>query len=196
DDWNDLGYTYSRAAIARTPNNKWVAVFGNGYGSHTGKAALYIVDLATGSLVRKIVVDDNTGGTAADQAKGNGLSSPQIVVNAQHQIQKIYAGDLRGNIWRFEASDWSFNKLFSAGPSQPITTYPLITEHPDVGHLVLVGTGKLSEAADKLSKTEQAFYTIWDNDSGTEILKSSLLEQHITTNETIGDESYFKTTEH
>lgn len=195
-DWNDLGYTYSRAAIARTPSNQWVAVFGNGYGSHTGKAALYIVDLATGTLVEKIVVDDNTGGTAADQARGNGLSSPQIIVNAQHQIEKIYAGDLRGNLWRFDASDWSHSKLFAAGPTRPITTYPLITEHPRSGHLISVGTGKLSETSDKLNKDEQAFYAIWDNDSGTEVLDSSLLQQNITVNKTIEGVSYFLTTTH
>lgn len=196
NQWNDLGYTYSRAAIARTPGNQWVAVFGNGYGSHTGKAALYVVDLATGALVKKIVVDDNTGGTPADQAKGNGLSSPQIVVNAQHQIEKIYAGDLRGNLWRFDASDWSHSKLFAAGPTRPITTYPLITEHPRSGHLISVGTGKLSETSDKLNKDEQAFYAIWDNDSGTEVLNSSLLQQNIRANIAIEEVSYFQSTTH
>lgn len=199
DDWNDLGYTYSRAAIARTKNNQWVAVFGNGYGSHTGKAALYIVDLATGALVRKIVVDENTSGTAADQAQGSGLSSPQIVVNAQHQIEKIYAGDLRGNLWKFDtssvqAADWSSSKLFAAGASQPITTYPLITEHPQGGHLVSVGTGKLAEASDKLTKTLQAFYAIWDKPSATgTVALSSLQPQEITGEVTIGGKDYFRT---
>lgn len=197
--WNDLGYTYSRAAIARTKDNQWVAVFGNGYGSHTGKAALYIVDLATGALVRKIVVDENTTGTAAEQARGSGLSSPQIVVNAQHQIEKIYAGDLRGNLWKFDtsstlAADWTSSKLFAAGATQPITTYPLITEHPQGGHMVSVGTGKLAEASDKLTKTQQAFYAIWDkpSESGTVAL-SSLQPQAITDEVTIGGQDYFRT---
>lgn len=196
DEWNDLGYTYSRAAIARTPSNQWVAVFGNGYGSHTGAAALYIVDLATGALIEKIVVDDNTSGTPAERAAGNGLSSPQIVVNAQHQIEKIYAGDLRGNLWRFDASNWSHSKLFSAGATQPITTYPLVTEHPRSGHLISVGTGKLSEASDKLNKDEQAFYAIWDDNSGTQVTSTQLLQQNITTNITLDGESYFRTTDH
>ncbi|GGD04961.1 type IV pilus-associated protein [Halopseudomonas salina] len=199
NQWNDLGYTYSRAAIARTKDNQWVAVFGNGYGSHTGKAALYIVDLATGALVRKIVVDENTSGTAAEQARGSGLASPQIVVNAQHQIEKIYAGDLRGNLWKFDTSstlesDWSASKLFAAGSTQPITTYPLITEHPQGGHLVSFGTGKLAEAPDKLTKTQQAFYSIWDSPTNTgEVVLANLQPQSITDEVTIGGQDYFRT---
>lgn len=197
--WNDLGYTYSRPAIARTKNNQWVAVFGNGYGSYDGKAALYIVDLATGALVRKIVVDQNTTGSAGDIAKGSGLSSPQIVVNAQHQIEKIYAGDLRGNLWKFDtastlASDWNASKLFAAGANQPITTYPLITEHPQGGHMVSIGTGKLAEASDKLSKTQQAFYAIWDKPATSGTVALSLLQpQAITDEVTIGGQDYFRT---
>lgn len=196
---NDLGYTYSKAAIARTKNNQWVAVFGNGYGSYTGKAALYIVDLRTGALVRKIVVDENTTGTAAEKARGSGLSSPQIVVNAQHQIEKIYAGDLRGNLWKFDtssalAADWSASKLFAAGASQPITTYPLITEHPQGGHQVSFGTGKLAEASDKLTKTQQAFYSIWDSPAVSgQVALSTLQPQSITQEVTIGGQDYFRT---
>ncbi|PHR11219.1 MAG: pilus assembly protein [Sphingopyxis sp.] len=199
DDWNDLGYTYSRAAIARTKSNQWVAVFGNGYGSHTGKAALYIVDLQTGELVRKIVVDENVGPTAGYQTNGNGLSSAQVVVNAQHQIEKIYAGDLRGNLWNFDLSTfqpsgWSANKLFAAGPDQPITALPLVTEHPQGGHLVSVGTGKLAEATDKLSKAPQAFYSIWDSPGRTgEVSLASLQSQSITEELTVNGQDYFRT---
>jgi type IV pilus assembly protein PilY1 len=199
DDWNDIGYTYSRAAIARTKSNQWVAVFGNGYGSHTGKAALYIVDLQSGELVRKIVVDENAGATGGGQASGNGLSSAQVVLNAQHQIEKIYAGDLRGNLWSFDLSTfqpsgWSARKLFAAGSGQPITALPLVTEHPRGGHLVSVGTGKLAEASDKLSKAPQAFYSIWDSPARTgEVSLTSLQPQSITDELTLNGQGYFRT---
>ena len=199
DDWNDLGYTYSRAAIARTKSNQWVAVFGNGYGSHTGKAALYVVDLQTGKLVRKIVVDENAGATTGGQASGNGLSSAQVVLNAQHQIEKIYAGDLRGNLWRFDLSTfqpsgWSANKLFAAGPDQPITAQPLVTEHPQGGHQVSIGTGKLAEAADKLSKAPQAFYSVWDFPGRKgEVSLTSLQPQSITEELSVNGQDYFRT---
>ena len=200
DTWNDLGYTYSRPAIARLPDNRWVAVFGNGYGSHKGKAALFVVDLATGALIGKMVVDDNTGGTAAEQAVGTGLSSPELVVNAQHQIERIYAGDMKGNMWRFDissatVSSWTSQKLFAAGSTRPVTVKPLITEHPEGGYLVSFGTGKLSETADKTNLDLQAFYAIWDKPSASlPVPALQLQEQSITGGARINDQDYFYTT--
>lgn len=193
NDWNDLGHTYSKPVVARTPSNRWVAIFGNGYGSYEGKAALYVVDLEDGELVDKIVVDQNNTGTAAEIAAGNGLSSPQIVVNAQNQIQAIYAGDLRGNLWEFDLSG-SSSKLFAAGSGHPITAAPLVVEHPEGGHLVLVGTGKLSESSDKLDKTEQGFYAIWDKESSNSTVSASnLLQQSFVDEVTVGGQVYFRT---
>lgn len=193
-DWNDLGYTYSQPAIARLPDNRWVAVFGNGYGSHKGKAALYIVNLADGKLITKVVVDENTSGSAAEKAYGNGLSTPQIVVNAQHQIERIYAGDLRGNMWKFSGSSFSATKLYAAGTTRSITAKPLITEHPDGGYLVSFGTGKFLEATDKVDKTRQAFYAIWDkpgaNNAATE---GQLQRQTITGEGSVNGQEYFYT---
>lgn len=194
NEWNDLGYTYSQPAIARLPDNRWVAVFGNGYGSYKGKAALYVVDLANGSLIKKIVVDENNSGAAAVQAYGNGLSSPQIVVNAQHQIERIYAGDLRGNMWKFTGSDFSASKLYAAGAGHPVTVKPLITEHPDGGYLISFGTGKFLEAADKVDKTRQAFYAVWDKPGATGVVAETLLQRQTITGEgTVNGQDYFYT---
>ena len=197
--WNDLGYTYSRPAIARLPDNRWVAVFGNGYGSHKGKAALFVVDLATGALIHKMVVDDNTGGTAAERATGSGLSSPELVVNAQHQIERIYAGDLRGNMWRFTipsavTSSWTSQKLYAAGSTRPVTVKPLITEHPDGGYLVSFGTGKLAETSDKTNLDLQAFYAVWDKPSASlPVTQAQLRQQTITGEARINGQDYFYT---
>lgn len=209
DPWNDLGYSYSRAVVARTKGNQWVAVFGNGYGSHTGKAALYVVDLATGALVKKIIVDDNSTGSEAEIAAGTGLSSPQVVVNAQGQIEKVYAGDLRGNLWEFDfsssgSSAWSVanagSALFEAGVNQPITVQPLIVEQQDGvaggGHLILFGTGKLSEVNDKMDKSLQTFYSVWDAaDNNSPVLKAELQAQSITAVKTIKGKQYFETSQ-
>lgn len=196
--WNDLGFTYSKSVVARTQGNRWVAVFGNGYGSHLGKAALYVVDLEDGELLQEIVVDQNNTGTAAEIAAGNGLSSPQIVVDAQNRITAVYAGDLRGNLWEFNLSSGSSSKLFAAGAGHPITAQPLVVDHSeDGGHLVLFGTGKLSEANDKLDKTQQAFYAIWDKESSNAtVSKSSLLEQRITEEVILDGDSYLRTSEY
>ncbi|SDH86656.1 type IV pilus assembly protein PilY1 [Pseudomonas flavescens] len=193
---NDLGYTYSKPLIARNKENEWVAVFGNGYGSYDGKAVLYVVKLSDGSVLSNVVVDANDKGTAAERASGNGLSSPQAVVNAQGQIEKIYAGDLRGNMWEFNGAAFTASKLFEAGAGHPISAQPLIVDHEEGGHLVLFGTGKFNEVADKVDKTQQAFYAIWDpSNSVGAIQKSELLAQSITKEITENNETYIETSE-
>lgn len=199
--WNDLGYTYSKPLVARNASNEWIAIFGNGYGSHLGKASLYVVNLTTGALIQEIVVDANSTGTAP-----NGLSSPQMVVNGQYQVQTVYAGDLRGNLWEFDftggtASVANSNApLFVAGTDHPITARPLVDTHPINGHMVLFGTGKLMEASDKLSTELQTFYGIWDKNSvsGT-VSTSSLQAQALTDSFVLSangvSDTYYSTTE-
>ncbi len=48
----DLGNTYGTPIIRRLHNNKWGVIFGNGFGSQTGDAGIYImvVDPDSGSL--------------------------------------------------------------------------------------------------------------------------------------------------
>ncbi|MGH8548522.1 MAG: pilus assembly protein, partial [Methylococcales bacterium] len=81
----DLGNTYGQPVnIVRLHNGQWAAVFGNGYNntapdanaSATGNAVLFIVDLQSGNLIRKI---DTGQGMAQDpngQNRPNGLSVP------------------------------------------------------------------------------------------------------------------------
>ncbi|MDG1582087.1 PilC/PilY family type IV pilus protein [Pseudomonas sp. GOM6] len=196
NEWNNLGYTYSKPVIARTSGGRWVALFGNGYGSHQGKASLYVVDIEDGELIREIIVDQNTSGSATEIAAGNGLSSPQVVLNSQYQIEAVYAGDLRGNMWKLDIDSGSSRKVFAAGTEQQITVAPLVVDHPEGGSLVLFGTGKLSESADKLDKSEQVFYAIWDKEGSTgEVAKGDLLAQQITDEVTVRGEDYIQTSE-
>lgn len=200
--WNNLGFTYSKPLVARNASNQWVAIFGNGYGSHLGKASLYVVNLSTGQVIQELVVDANASGT-----EPNGLSSPQMVVNAQYQVQKVYAGDLRGNLWEIDMSGGTASvanggsPLFAAGSNHPITAKPLVIEHEDEGgHMVLFGTGKLMEAVDKLSTELQTFYAIWDKPGSTGTVSSSSLQSQafvdevdITANNVT--QTYYTTTE-
>ena len=104
----DLGYTFSQPSIVRLQNGQWAAVFGNGYNntesdghaSTTGYAALYIVDIQTGSLIRKITTQ------AGAVATPNGLATPAVVdLDGDSIAEYVFAGDLLGNMWKFDISD-------------------------------------------------------------------------------------------
>ncbi len=193
----DLGYTFSEPAIAKMADNNWAAVFGNGYNntqadahvSTTGNAVLYVVNLQTGALIRKI---DTGIGRSADpecvtapcssNGRPNGLSGVRAIdVDADGVADFVYAGDLFGNLWRFDvtsgtATSWSFRKLFTTAsvdvPSkmQSITVRPTVGAHPngiDKGYMVYFGTGKYIEFADNTSTGQptQTFYAVWDKGS-------------------------------
>lgn len=201
----DLGYTYSQPAIGKMHNGKWAAIFGNGYNntdsdgsaSTSGNAVLYIVDIQTGELIKKI--DTNKGMTAsANGTTPNGLASPALVdVDGDEVIDYIYAGDLQGNMWKFDVNSSSPNSWDSAFSSagkpqplftakmgttpQPITARPEVGQHPKNGSFVYFGTGKFFETGDNATTgaTTQTYYGIWDNSAAVTTGRTNLLQQSI-----------------
>lgn len=190
----DLGYTYSQPTVVKLRDGKWYAVFGNGYNSRladgrastTGSAVLFIVDLGTGEG-RKIDTGEGYAqrgepGNASDQAIAydNGLATPALIdANGDSVVESAYAGDLYGNLWKFDLSstdpdDWAvafggqplFKARNDAGQLQPITARPEVARGPGGnGFMVLFGTGKYLELDDKRDDPEfvQSFYGIVDN---------------------------------
>lgn len=199
----NLGYTIGDATIARLSNGKWCALFGNGYHSANGKAVLYIADIADGTIIKAIDVG------VGSEANPNGLSSPApIDTNGDRIIDTIYAGDLQGNLWKFDvsgnyATDWKVayaetdatpRPLFKAvGPSgevQPITVRPTVAKHPLEGYMVLFGTGKYFEVGDNeipvvyADRDVQTFYGIKDTGERITVTDRSLLQVQTITHET------------
>jgi type IV pilus assembly protein PilY1 len=190
----DLGYGVTDVQIVPLENNVFGAVFGNGYNSDNDRGFLFVVNVATGALIAKIDTGAGTAGTP------NGLG-PVLVSDwpdGDFIAHYAYAGDLLGNLWRFDlssptVSNWvsSALSLFSAvdpsGNPQPITVQPRVATNPkQPGELmVLFGTGSFFRIEDKdaASPQVQTFYGI--RDSGASVTASlgdrdDLLQQEIT----------------
>ncbi|NLY14757.1 MAG: hypothetical protein GXZ05_00035 [Gammaproteobacteria bacterium] len=92
------GYSFPKPTVARLHNGRWAVVTGNGYkgeGTNNGGAALYIIDAITGKLTKSLEVTGETG--------ENGLSTPRLVdFDGDGVADYAYAGDLQGNLWRFD----------------------------------------------------------------------------------------------
>lgn len=196
----DMGYSYGRPQMAKMADGTWAAIFGNGYNnteadgnaSTTGHAVLFIVDVETGEVLRKI--DTNSGSTGTP----NGLATPLLVdSNGDFIVDYIYSGDLNGDLWKFDVTDSDKNQwkvaggasprpLFSTEAGQPITSQPQASFHPDnlQGFMIFVGTGKYLEINDNdgFGQDTQAFYGIWDKNlsSYTPLTSADLLQQSIT----------------
>jgi type IV pilus assembly protein PilY1 len=167
-DFENLGIAMGQAAIAKVGND-WAAIFGNGYNSAGHTARLFVVDLATGDRIAEI----NT--RAGDAQHPNGLSAPLVAdVNQDGVADVAYAGDLLGNLWKFNlkslprGATTGGEKLLEAksGDSpakiQPITARPEVVKHPLGGLMVYVGTGKFFEPGDRGDKSLQSFYGVRD----------------------------------
>ncbi|WPH11940.1 pilus assembly protein [Variovorax paradoxus] len=184
---DDLGHqfqqpvldSFSRRALQVAPlnNGRRAVILGNGYNSTSEKAMLWIQYLDGDKSVLKIPAP-------ATQAAGtgNGLSAPQVVDgNGDGKVDYVYAGDLLGNLWKFDlssakSSDWKATlgasslddaPLFAAGATQPITAAPLVVDHPRGGYMVMFGTGRLFAAGDESSTAQQYLYGVWDRANGS-----------------------------
>lgn len=162
-----LGHVLSPVASGQLPNGRWVALFGNGYGSASKKAHLFVVDVASGAVS---TVELPSSGQAA-----NGLGGVALQKNGVGQVEGLYAGDLSGRLWRFDFSETAtayftlaFNgqPLFEADAGQPIVQAPLIRKRGGNTYVV-VGTGQLVTAADAIDETVQAVYLVEDRSKET-----------------------------
>ncbi|PFH08814.1 type IV pilus assembly protein PilY1 [Collimonas sp. PA-H2] len=180
----DLGNVLGAPAVVQLANGKWAALFGNGYNSTNAHAVLYLVDVNSGALLNKI--DTGVGSATAL----NGLSAPTLLFNSQRQVVAAYAGDLQGNLWKFDLSNtdstkWTSSSLFTAKNAssvvQPIVQAPAIAPHPLGGYMVMIGTGKYIETTDKANTDTQSVYGIWDKTGAAAVTgRSQLVQQTLT----------------
>ncbi|MGQ5523459.1 pilus assembly protein [Chitinimonas sp. PSY-7] len=209
-EWNDqkdtqVGYSFGTPIIYNVRTSSLgttpAVILTNGYENDyddtavggkkaaTKSSALYILNAATGALIKKI--DLPAGST--------GLSSPAGLDDKFDGIlDYVYAGDENGNMWRFDLTSTdpaqfkvASSPIFKTPAGQPIIQRPAVLqvlgeaagsgEKPVRGNLILFGTGKLLTDADRLTTTMQAFYGVLDIMDQTPITvdMTKLVEQKI-----------------
>lgn len=166
-----IGHIYGQPVIAPLSDSEWVIIAGNGYNSTSGKAGLLVID-DTGSV--EFIEASATG--------GNGLAEPALRLNAEYFVIDAYAGDLYGNLWKFDvqnrklaAGNPFFKAVDSGGSAQPITASPVLginTQKRDdegtAATMVYFGTGKYIEVSDISTTAEQSFYGLADSGGALE----------------------------
>jgi type IV pilus assembly protein PilY1 len=178
----NLGNTYGIPSIHRFHNGMWGIVFGNGIGSSTGDAGVYILLKNPGdnTTFTQIYLSTDQGGLGLN----NGITyATPTDLDGDQVVDYIYAGDLRGNVWRFDVtnvlpSKWTARNpstlsaakpIYTTASGQTITTKIIVvaaasTPNPHV--LMEFGTGQvvpLTNTSPALYATaQQALYGIWD----------------------------------
>ncbi|HRP95733.1 MAG TPA: PilC/PilY family type IV pilus protein [Rhodocyclaceae bacterium] len=169
----DLGHVIGKPVIVELNNGKSAVMVGNGYNSDDDEAFLFLIALDSGSLIKKI------GTGAGSSAVPNGLAQPTgWDADRDGTVDTVYAGDLHGNMWRFDlggtgSGSWKTDgKLFeavdAAGKAQAITGAPAVAINPANGERwVVFGTGRFLTYDDKTDKDVQSWYGVIDDGKNT-----------------------------
>lgn len=184
----NLGHTYGTPVLTTLPNGDAALIVANGYNNTgNGRSSLFVINPHTG--VRIAEIDTGTGSVASP----NGLSSPTVVdVDFNGRADYIYAGDLNGNLWKFDLSAapnalsaTTPTQLFptstatQTSPAQAITMAPGYKDHPLGGRVITFATGKIFTAADELDTATHYAYGIWDRPAAY-AANDTLLAQTLT----------------
>jgi type IV pilus assembly protein PilY1 len=182
---NNMGNTYGVPQIRRFHNGQWGAVLGNGFNSATGDAGIYIMLVPTSgtpstSNINLYYISTSTGSSGSP----NGIAYVTPAdLDGDHVVDYVYAGDLQGNVWRFDLTSatpatWASTspyKVYTTGtgsaPGNPISTKLVVASVPGTGSanprvLVEFGTGLHTPLTDTTTDSyqtgQQYLFGIWD----------------------------------
>lgn len=188
----DLGYMLGRPVLGKMKNGDMAVLVGNGYNSSNEKAVLYVIRVSDGQILAKLDT-----GVAGD----NGLAPPGLRVNSDtNEVEYAYAGDLHGNVWKFDLtssspSEWTVSPtpLFKAigpdGKAQPITAPMNVIQNTVVADanygkwFIHFGTGSDFRTNDPSDLSVQSWYGLIDE--GSTITRSELVSRKITEEGTV-----------
>lgn len=168
-----LGKNIGRPVIAQVASGDWRVLLGNGTNSTGGTAQLVTINISTGTAsVASTGVSGTNGLTAVLARDSDGDNFADVA----------YAGDLRGNLWKFSglSGTATADKMFEARDptniAQPITAAPLAGKDPSTGITwVFFGTGRYLGGNDPIDRQVQTWYGL--KDSGTGLATRSNMEQ-------------------
>ncbi len=213
----NMGNTYGTPLIRRFHNGAWGAIFGNGYGSVTGDAGIFvmIVDPTYGTTSFYYLSTGTGTGTAAKPCTSNCDGIAYVTsadLDGDHITDYVYAGDLNGNVWRFDLTNCSptstttacpgtpwavtpgplFKATTSAGVAQPITTPIVLASAVAAGTapslMLTFGTGQRAQFTVASPVTyaggTQTLYGVWDWNFGTWNSNSAFSNASLTATQT------------
>ncbi|BCT94110.1 hypothetical protein LYSHEL_31370 [Lysobacter helvus] len=181
DAGGDMGMVVGEPLVVTLNDaaNTKAVVVSNGFNSTNGHSVLFLINIATGAVIKKF--DTGVGGD-------NGMSAPLgLDVDRSGTLDYIYAGDRKGNLWKFDvtgntASSWNIaftgQPLYTTRTGQAITGGLAFGRNPADGRgYIFFGTGSFVTQADVNDATVQSMYAIID--TGVRVRESDLQQRNI-----------------
>jgi len=176
-DSSHMGFTTSYPAVARVGEadqaGSWYLILGSGptdyAGSSTQPVSAYVLDLKTGTLLRRFESDANGfAGGAATVDLNLDYNTNAAYIGASYLV----SGTWRGKMYRIligtpeggygAPNTWTISLLASTRNGQPVYAPPAIASDHLNTPWVYWGTGRFFTIEDKVLLTTQSFYGVKD----------------------------------
>lgn len=194
----ELGQTWSSPMIGKITyggSEKWVAFIGGGYDGNQDNdpvivldskgRAIYLVDVIDGSLVWCYSFAENSSMVYSIPS-----DIQKIDTDGDGTIDRLYVGDMGGQIWRFDIGDlnkdgnsdpgeWTGKLIFKSngsGEKRKIFYPPDVTLEKDSGNyeMLLFGTGDREHPEE--SATINRLYAVKDKNASTVLTENNLVD--------------------
>ena len=206
----DIGLSFGNPQFGMW-QGKWVVFLTSGYNNvagadgvnvgSTGHGYLYIVDVNTGAILKKVDTGNGSVSSPSGLAKITSISSNPFT---DPVTTYVYGGDNTGQMFRFDLTSAtpgvvSVVNMGSTGSNQPITTRPEVTQCLEtdtvngapVSHaqrVVIFGTGRLLDLPDISDTSTQSLYMLKDTGSAIGNIRSaSLVQQTLSVKSSVAD---------
>jgi type IV pilus assembly protein PilY1 len=175
----NLGLTFGNPVITKRDDGTWVVVFASGYNNVSpgdGNGHLFVLNANTGAILKDISTYTSGTTPAGTTATPSGLVKVNVWIDSDtnNLARRFYAGDLLGNLWRFDIDSLVQpfqSALLLAQLKDASGTPQSIMVRPSLGQVtyngvnypvVYVATGRYLGLSDLASTTVQSVYAIKD----------------------------------
>ncbi len=163
--WSEpfIGKVKMKETALSVEKDRWVAIFGGGWGEGGPGASLVVLDIATGTPLKIFT-------TGIDNAIP---ASPTAVLDASGYIRFVYVSDLDGSLYKFRFtssgirsdgfSQWDMKKIFQAPAGQPVYHRVESANLSGDSRYLFFGTGDQETPVSNLGSGK--FYAVQDTDA-------------------------------
>jgi type IV pilus assembly protein PilY1 len=187
-DYQEMGQTWSSPQLGKIKyggGEKWVAFISGGYDENqdnspvvandTKGRAIYIVDIFNGNRIWSYTVADNSNMKYCIPS-----DIARVDTNGDKLIDRLYVGDIGGQIWRFEIGELAltgkiiFDSNFGEAVKRKIFYPPDVTLEKENYEMIFFGTGDREHPKD-ITKINR-LYGIKDKNPSSPLKESDLYD--------------------
>jgi type IV pilus assembly protein PilY1 len=114
--------------IRRFHTGQWGFIFGNGLNSASGDAGIFVALIDSDSGKPSLLYFSAQNATKQKPGTNGIVSVAAADIDSDHIVDFVYAGDIQGNVWRWDLTGTQSSQWKISGPNIPQGTLPIFHE--------------------------------------------------------------------